>query len=233
MPEPTPVDLSSYATIEALEAKTDAFLFLNDTKVYVTNPIGLFKSGDPVKELSVKEILAKLLGLVDEIVPEEPETPVEPQGIVQTIMANKTPMYQVDEHDILQEIPYSLITYQAPADAINDGQTGFYQVLDENGTQVEAGYQHFSTEKEPWYIVALPEVLNLYEGGNTLAYSWNTLESKWTPTSPLSLTNDYAAIVAEYETVGIEPPVAPAGYQLWADLSKPDPGELYRFIIKE
>lgn len=203
------------------------------TDKYVTNALGLFTAGESIKGLSIKEILAKLLGLVDRVVPEEPETPVEPKGIVQTIMANETSMYQVDENDILQKIPYSLITYQAPANAINDGQTGFYQVLDENGAQIEAGYQHFSTEKEPWYIVALPEVLNLYDGGNTLAYSWNTFESKWTPTSPLSLTNDYAAIVAEYEAVGIEPPVAPTGYQLWADLSKSDPGEVYRFIIKE
>ena len=148
-------------------------------------------------------------------------------------MSNKTSMYQIDANDTLQEVPYTLITYQSPADGINDGQIGFYQVVDAEGNRVEAGYQHYSTAKDPWYMVALPEVLNLYEGGNTLAYSWSTLENKWVQTDPLTLTNDYAAIKAEYDSIGIEAPVAPEGYQLWADLSRSDPGELYRFIIKE
>lgn len=215
-------DLSGYALKTEVALKADDIPFTTDK--YVKKAVGGFAIDDNLKGLSIAEILAKLLGFQE-----------EPNGLIATIMKDRIAMYQVNENDTIQEVPFQIITYYDSAEKINDGQTGFYQVLDtsDNNKLIEAGYQHFSTEKEPWYIVALPEALNLYDGGNTLAYSWHDLESKWTPTSPLSLTNDYAAIVAEYEAIGIEPPVAPAGYQLWADLSRPDPGEVYRFIIKE
>jgi hypothetical protein len=54
----------------------------------------------------------------------------------------------------------------------------------------------------------------------------------WVPASYI-LTGDYAEIVAAYDDAGIEPPVAPAGYRLWADLSDSDRGTKYRFVIRD
>ena len=113
-----------------------------------------------------------------------------------------------------------------------DGKTGFYTVLDETGKVEEAGYQHFTVKKEPWYIVALPDTLNVTPDGNVELQTWNGIENRWTAARYV-LTGNYDEIVAAYNDAGITPPVAPDGYRLWADLSDSDPGTSYRFIIKE
>lgn len=226
------VDTSNFVTTEALNTafavKADNIPFT--TNRYVQNATGNFAVGDNVNGLTVAEILTKLLGLSDDVV--EPD---EPEGIVETIMFNKTPMHQINDNDIMVEVPYVLNSYsEQDASFVNDGITGFYTVTNEEGTRVEAGYQHFSTQKEPYYIIALPEELEVTETGNVTLQTWDTTvtPNKWTD-AVYVLTSDYDEIVATYNIDGITPPVAPEGYRLWADLSTNDPGTSYRFIIKE
>lgn len=233
------IDTSTFVTSEAftlaITSKADEKPFSTDK--FVTTPVGGFVVGESLKDLSIAEILAKLLGLTsgsDE--PDEPDIPDEPESIVESIMKNETALYQINDNDVIVEVPYELLTYSADtALTTKDGKTGFYVVENTNGDVVEAGYQHFSTLKEPYYIVALPDSLDLSASGNVEMQSWNTLvtPNKWQAVSKLTLTDDYDEIVATYNEDGIEPPVAPAGYKLWADLSTNDPGSSYRFVIKE
>jgi hypothetical protein len=148
-------------------------------------------------------------------------------------MANNIPMYQIDENDNIVVTEYKEIEYSSnTVSNTNDGQTGFYLVRNENNEIIEAGYQHYSTAKDPWYIIALPDSLNVAEDGNVQLRTWDPAESKWA-NAQYVLTGNYEEIEAAYNDVDIEPPVAPEGYRLWADLTEPDPGTMYRFVIKE
>jgi hypothetical protein len=226
------VDVSNFITSEALDSalvvKAADVPFTTDK--YVQKAAGSFLCGDNVKGLTVAEILTKLLALSDVVI-----SPDEPHGIVENIMANKTSMHQINDNDIMVEVPYVINTYtEQDAPFTNDGISGFYVVTDNNGTRVEAGYQHFSTQKDPYYIVALPEELEVTAAGNVTLQTWDTTvtPNKWTD-AVYVLTSDYDEIVATYNVDGITPPVAPNDYRLWADLSTNDPGTSYRFVIKE
>jgi len=222
------VDTANLVTTEtlanALVVKANEVPFTSAK--FITKPFGNFEYGENIKDLSVAEIFAKLLGLED--------TDPNAQGLVATIIHNQTPMYQITDNDEMVEIPWTGVIQYSSAEAatIKDGQTGFYKVVNESGEIIEAGYQHYSTAKDPWYIVALPEVLAVAENGNVLLQTWNPAENKWDK-AVYVLTADYEEIVSAYDEAGIKPPVAPEGYRLWADLSESDPGTLYRFIIKE
>ena len=211
-------------TTAALSAKADNIPFTED--LYVTKAVGSFKVGDPVKGLSIKEILAKLLEL----------SPEEPTGIIGTILYNQLPIYEIDENDVMQEVPFKIINYTVDEYAtVRDNQTGFYVVKNAAGKIIEAGYQHYSTAKDPYYIVALPDMLDVSESGNTEMHSWNTMvqPNAWTEVGKYTLTGNQDEIVATYNADGYTPPVAADGYRLWADLSQSDPGTLTRFVIKE
>lgn len=215
-------------TVEALTtAKADDVPFKEETLVVTS--VGGWATGDNLAGKTVAEIFAKLFGLGAGT-----DIPEEPKGIIDTIIENKIPMYQIDENDNIVEVPHvEPISYSvSEASTTKDGQSGFYKVVDDNGEIIEAGYQHFTEAKEPWYMVALPEEFDVTPEGNTLLQTWNDLESKWGEASYV-LTGDYGEIVSAYEDAGLEPPVAPSGYRLWADLSMADPGTVYRYIIKE
>jgi hypothetical protein len=226
------VDTRNLVTVEILEAalgtKANKTLFTADK--LVTNPVGGFSIGDSLKDLTIADIFAKLLGFsVD-----SGETPEEPKGIIETIIYNKIPLYQIDNNDKMIEVPYGDTIYYNSSEAttINDGQTGFYVVTDGAANRIEAGYQHFTTRKDPYYIVALPEELEVTYEGNVVLQTWSSIENKWV-SARYVLTSDYNEIVATYNIDGIEPPVAEEGYKLWADLNGSDPGTAYRFVIKE
>ena len=230
------IEAKIYATIdERLTGYTVSEIPFNASKI-VTKAIGGFNEGDNVQGLTYAQLFTKLLGLIDSVVPDEPDEPTppdEPMSIIDSIIANKTIMYQIDENDTMIEVPFNLIIYtSSEAPTTKDGQTGFYQVLDTSGECIEAGYQHYTSSKEPYYIVALPESLVVTSSGNVILQTWDEMKNEWN-TANYVLTNDYAQIVATYRADGIEPPVLIEGYQLWADLSTSDPGTAYRFTIKE
>ena len=225
--------LVNYALKSEVALKADIVPF--KTTNLVTKPMGSFAVGDDVAGLTIAQILAKLLGLNESAEnPDIPDVPTEPDGIIDTILINKTPLYQINENDEIVEVPY-LETLQYNTSNVattKDGKTGFYTVLDETGEITEAGYQHFTTKKDPWYIVALPEDFDVTPNGNVELQTWSTIDNKWAAARYV-LTGNYDEIVAAYNDAGITPPVAPDGYRLWADLSDSDPGTSYRFIIKE
>ena len=233
------IEAKIYNTIdERLSEYTVSEVPFNTSKL-VTKACGGFNEGDNVQGLTYAQLFTKLLGLVDKGTPsepnepEEPDDPVEPESIVESIIDNNTVMYQIDANDLIVEVPFNLITYSSSeALTTNDGQTGFYQVLNDSGKRIEAGYQHFTTSKDPYYIVVLPEALMVTQDGNVELHTWNTMKNEWS-TASYVLTNDYAQIVATYRADGINPPNVIEGYQLWADLGMSDPGTSYRFIIKE
>lgn len=216
----------------AVVAKANEIPFV--TNKYVQKAIGNFVIGDNVNGMTLAEILAKLLGLSDEAdTPDQPDIPEEPTSIVDNIMSNKIPMYQIDDNDNIVEVAYNFNSYtETEAATINDNKSCFYTVSDTDGNRIEAGYQHFSTAKEPYYIVALPEYLEVTADGNVLLQTWDQDNKKWVDAHYV-LTSNYDEIVTTYDADGITPPVAPDGYKLWADLSTNDPGTSYRFIIKE
>lgn len=225
--------LVGYALKSEVALKADAVPFTSTN--LVTKPMGSFAVGDDVAGLTLTQILAKLLGLNGSAEnPDTPDVPAEPDSIIDTILINKTPLYQINENDEIVEVPYiETLQYNASSVATTkDGKTGFYTVLDATGNVEEAGYQHFTTKKDPWYIVALPEDFNVAPDGNVELQTWNGIENRWTAARYV-LTGNYDEIVAAYNDAGITPPVAPDGYRLWADLSDSDPGTSYRFIIKE
>lgn len=230
------VDLNNYYTkaetasaiSSALTDKADKVLFT--TSKFVTKPVGDFQTGEDVNGYTIAQLFAKLLGLSDGSV--NPDLPENPDGIVNSIIANKTALYQINDYDQIVEVPYVYLDYTEAEAATRDYTTGFYQIINTDGTAIESGYQHFSTKKEPYYIVALPDVLTVTPTGNVELQTWNELENKWGPADYI-LTGDYTEIVNVYNLDGIEPPIAPEGYRLWADLSTPDTGNSYRFIIKE
>jgi hypothetical protein len=154
-------------------------------------------------------------------------------------------MYQLNENDELVEVAFvEPIKYKVEAAEvtaaieearlINDGQVGFYQVVSGTGEVIESGYQDITESKEPWYIIALPESLEVTRSGNVELLTWDTTAKPpvWVEASYV-LTSDYTKITSAYEDADLEPPVAPSGHKLWADLSESDPGTQYRFVIKD
>jgi hypothetical protein len=223
------VDTSNLATTEALNAalltKANDVLFTS-TKV-VTKPMGTFQIGDDLRDLTLAQIFVKLLGLSDSAL-----TPDDGNSIVSSIINNQTTMHQINDNDVIVEMPFELISYTAQEATTNDGNSCFYVVHNDEGARIEAGYQHFTSKKEPYYIVALPESLDVSESGNVTLQTWDVENKIWVDAHYV-LTSDYDEIVATYNADGITPPVCPTGYKLWADLSSGDPGTSYRYIIKE
>lgn len=216
------------------------------TDKFVSKALGGFTVGANVNGFTLAQLFTTLLGLVDtNPQPDVPDIPTEPDSVVEEIVANKTPMYQLNENDELVEVDFvEPIKYTVEAAdvtavieearLINDGQVGFYQVVSGAGEVVESGYQDITESKEPWYIIALPESLEVARNGNVELLTWDNTATPpaWVAASYV-LTGDYTEIKAAYEDAGLEPPVAPTGYKLWADLSESDPGTQYRFVIKD
>lgn len=238
IPEP---DLSAYAKSTAVTAEIAAAVTTKADEVpfttakFVTNPQGGFVNGDNLHGLTIAEILAKLLGLSDTNPdnPDVPDVPDEPTGIIDTIVTENIPIHQVAEDGSLQLVDYKYIAYDETTAAGLDGQTGFYQVTNSAGEIIESGYQHCTTQKEMYYVVALPESLVVGDGGNITLQNWDYGNNVWASADYSVLTNDQEEIRVAFEDAGLEAPVAPEGYTIWADLSLADPGTDYRFIINE
>jgi hypothetical protein len=218
--------VTTEALAEALTEKADKVLFT--TSKFVTNVIGSFTEGEDVKGFTIAELFAKLLGLNNE--PEVPDTPTEPEGIVETILSKKEPIYQLMEDGSFMPTVHAVKEYSAEnANTSKSESTTFYHIV-QDGAIVESGYEHHTdAQLQMCYTIVLPDILDIREGGNVLVQTWDTTPpAQWT-TAEYVLTDD----LDEIETVlGIRPEV-PAGYKLWADLSGADYGTSYRFIIKE
>lgn len=206
----------------------------------VTQAIGSFKTGDSVKGLSCKQIFIKLLGLqLNDLEVPEPDDPNEPSilpenpttdQIVEYIEAEQITIYQINALGGLEEIPYAIktfneTTYTAPPKKF---ENIFYKVINIRGDIVEAGYQHLTTSKEMYYMVALPNYIVIDQ--NVQIQTWDDLTQCWVAVKS-RLTRLSDSINNAFMEAGFAVPTVPEGYTLWADLNDLDPGTIYRFVL--
>ena len=186
---------------------------------YVTNPIGDFKVGDSIKGLTVAEIFAKLLGLVDEPVtpdePENPENPQTPEEILEYLTDKKASIYIYDDTDTLVQEPFTEPTAWTPSEASvrMDGVSTKYLIKD-GDTVVEAGYQQATTYSDTyWLTVALPSEIN------------NIKVKLYDPDVPGWIEQNWHMVPANEQTID--------GYTIWTvpEEFEIDAGATYRFVI--
>jgi len=240
-------ELNTYATDGEVE---DAVTFTTDK--FVTNAFGDYAVGDSVKGHTITAVLAKLLGLVDNMPqrpsggelpddpqPDEPERPEEPEqpddfdSITDAIIANKTPMYSVDNTGNIIAVSYeNVIIYAADEPIAQPTEFGFYQIVGESGDVTEAGYQELTAENpDVPYIIALPSGIDF----NTMVtvQTYDSLENKWKNDS-FEMSNDLEVITGICDELGIDISHIDAdAYTIWADLEAGPTGKIHRFIITE
>jgi hypothetical protein len=225
---PTTPDLTIYATKTEVALKADAILYSTDK--FVTIPIGSFVSGENVKDFTIAELFAKLLGLSDNAPGEE-----EPDSIVDSIIKNETVMYTISKDgSTMEEVPFKLNEYTGDQTTIYNPDTvsGFYQITDENGNVIESGYENFVPGNDSmFYVVALPSYMIIDQ--NVEVWAWSGLESKWRHYTDHGLTCDMDIITAAFEDNDIVVPNCPEGYTLWANIDNIDTGADFRFKIIE
>jgi hypothetical protein len=200
---------------------------------FVTKPIGNFVDGEDINGLSIAELFAKLLGLSDTKPGENPDTPTEPEGIVEEIVANKIPMYSVNADSKVVEISYDdVIAYTEETASEQPTESGFYQITNEAGEVIESGYQELTIDNpDVPYIIALPIGVDFNTMVTTQTY--DTLEGKWKNDS-FEMSNDFDEISALCEELEVDISyVDRTRYTLWADLEAGPTGKIHRFIITE
>lgn len=220
-----------------LDKKADKVPFT--TAKFVTRAVGGFTIGDSVKGLTIAEIFAKLLGLSDENPnenPDIPDMPDEPTSIVETIITEQIPMYEIDETCNAIEMPYAYTIFEkdSSSDLEEPTQTGFYQKT-ENGNIIESGYQHVSSENDSmYYIIALPKGVDFNTNVTVLAYDPMDASDPWKP-ADLVMTSDSAFIAQAFAEADLAvPETNTETHKLWIDESlNVYDGSIYRFIINE
>jgi hypothetical protein len=176
--------------------------------------------GESLKGLTIAELFAKLLGLVD-------TKPEEPKGLIDTIIKNEIPMYSISNSGELTPITFKLIDASA-----TPTESGFFVARDAEGKIVEAGYQDLSiNHDEMYYMIALLKEIDY----NTMVslFTWDPDDKTWVD-SDLELTNDPAFIAERCDEVGISVPnnIDSSKYTIWAS-EELCTGSIIRYIIKE
>lgn len=228
------VDTSKFITTEifdnALVTKANEVPFT--FAKFITKPLGNFTFGENVINLSLAEILAKLLGLTDQ----DPnvQEPTEPDGIIGTIIKNQLPMYTITKNSTLEPVPYKLLTLTESDAAVVANEAGFYQIVDTRGNIIESGYQELQiANDEVYYVIALPKIVDY----NTIVEvkAWNDLENAWTDTgsSKPVLTCDEGIVASLCSEFDLDiSHIDTSVYTVWAMEACPD-GSVYRFVINE
>lgn len=231
------VDLSGLVSNETFEvelAKKANDVPFTSAK-FVGVPMGNFKLGDSLADMTIAEIFAKLLGLTDTdpTSPVEPDVPETPEEIVADIVKNKTPMYSVNSAGEIVELSYDdVTTYTEETAAAKPEESGFYQITNDAGEVIESGYQEVSVENPNVpYIIALPVGVDFSTMVEVQTY--DDLQSKWVENTSLSLSNNFDEISALCGQLGVNiSHIDTTKYTLWANLEAGPSGEIYRFIIK-
>jgi hypothetical protein len=156
--------------------------------------------------------------------------PEEPAGIIEKILVENLPVYDIDETGSLNEVPFSYINYDSEGAVEPGSGTGFYQIIEKEGI-IESGYEHHTEPQEMYYMIALPSQLIL--GENVIVKGWDEGLSSWNDINISIFTSDYLEIGSALVEAALEAPEVPDGYTLWADLNDINPGKKYRFIIIE
>lgn len=228
LPAVEKVNTELVPTVQTLsDTKADKVLFT--TAKFVNNPVGSFVANENIMGLSLADLFAKLLGLSDT---PGGETPDEPTGAIARIMANQIPMYSINGYT-LTESPYQLFTYDESTKDAPITTSGFYQVTDDAGTIVEAGYQDVTIAKDDvYYMIALPSFVD-YNTMVTLQV-FDELNNKWVPYDKIPMISD----IDEIRSVCSEDPqmfidsVDLNEYTIWMSVETPT-GKLLRYVINE
>lgn len=224
------VDLSSCATVKSVseletrlanEITTKANNVPFTSAKFITKPFGNFTYGENISGLSVTEIFAKLLGLVNDDPNEE-----EPTSLIDKIINDEIPMYSITNEGALVESPFKLIDGNtAPT------ESGFYTITDDQGNIIEAGYQDISIKNdEMYYVIAIPKEIDY----NTMVElkTWDPDESVWV-NSELALVSDSKTINSICDEAGIDiSHIDTDRYTVWA-LEDICTGSIIRYSIKE
>ena len=209
-------------------------LFTEDK--FVTTAFGGFAVGDSVKGVTVADLFAKLLGLVNKNPnePEEPGTPGSLNEIIKDITENSRQLYQLDSSCEVIEVAYTEITFKDAQSHLSVPEKTVFYLADyiNDGQHItEAGYQHITEEQpEMYYAVLLPSYLVI--GENVKIQSWSSARNQWMDAELSELTADMSVIAAQFESDGLTVPEIPDGYSLWVDFSGTNPGNKLRYIIK-
>ena len=233
-------DLSEYSkTVDmnaaiklATDVKADKIPFA-ESKI-VGKDVGLFKAGDDVKDLTIAQILAKLLELSDNnVTPEEPEIPSEPDEPGSVIdQASRLAMYSVNMNNALAPTSSTNIVTMSPEEAAGAPTfNGFYQI-EENGEVIESGYQEMTISKEDtYYVIALPKVIDYESMIEIQAYDAD--EDQWYNCDKLPLISDPETVAVLCEEAGVDiSDIDTDVYTVWVDEASPTGSQL-RYIIKE
>lgn len=227
------VDTDSFATKDELSVKSDAILFTTD--LFVNDPVGSFKIGDSVKGLTIKQILTQILALSPTVNPDTPDVPTT-ESLVETIIEDKIPMYQLDiDGNVIEGSAYAYKEMTTEQASLAPTEECFYQIKDASGEVIESGYQHLSAPTDDmFYLVLLPVGITFGAGGNTTHQVWDEGQQIWT-TSNLELISDKDTIQAVLEENELPfPDYNESEYTLWADSTFESwAGADYRFIINE
>lgn len=200
------------------------------------NAIGGIAAGTVITNWSLTKLIQTML-FGQPSTPDEPEyeTPAE------KIIAEETPMYNMDANGNLIEVPFALRTLDETAAAAGpvdlDGtEDGFYQITDSNGEVVESGYQTTScTGAESPYILALPKDISITDG--KVEY-WDLLNNTWYSDPDYKFSTDLSMLV-DYEIMSQEDvnqlvaQYDALGYNVWIqnEPEEPPTGKVFRFII--
>ena len=211
------------------------------TSKFVTNPIGSFLVGDDISELTIAQLFAKLLGLSDEVVdpdvpdiPDTPDTPNEPTTVVETIIKNKLPMFAITAEGNLTEIPFTLLTMTEDEAAAAPTVSGFYQIIDTDGSVIESGYQELQADSNVYYyVIAFPKAINY----DTMIVTkcFNTMSNQWMTAENLKMVSDpyeVAALCEEAEISLSDSDIDQNDYTILVCEDLPS-GSLIRYVITE
>lgn len=213
---PEAIDTSKFITNEglatALKGKANDVPFTQDYRV--GTPLGGFILDDSLQNMTIQAILTKLLGLTLYVKPEVPEGSSES---IQEIISNESTIYSQDANGNLIETPFAYTTW-TPKEAAdqNEGLNTFYQIINEDGSVAESGYQEVTEyNEEAWLTVALPDTITAVK-----VKMYDPDVQDWVETNfPLELTGEHTT----------------EGYNVWAvpELYQVMSGDTFRFVIVE
>lgn len=162
------IDTSNFATKDDLSLKADDVLF---TENYVVgSKYGAFNVGDSLKNLTLREIIAKMLNATKEI---------EPVSGIDEIISKQIPMLSGSE-DGLVSVAYAYLQLTSEEAAKAPNTYGFYQIVDD-GVVKESGYQIITEATgRRNYVMALPEGITLVD-----VLMWDESMRAWVDYSPV------------------------------------------------
>jgi hypothetical protein len=174
-----------------------------DSKI-VSKPVGGFAVGDDLKDLTIAQIFAKLLGLDDE----PGENPDEPQDVtVEVVKQNSIPVMQggvnTSDGSTKVEDANSTFTYleiaaadseKAPV-AAEPGTSALYEIKNDSGEVIEHGYQIYTiaSGRGTYWRVSIPvglviKEVQMYDAGQSM---WVEYTPEFTDTGERLESNGY------------------------------------------